>query len=77
MKTFGQTDNQNSPKIDIEMSFVTQDQIIEMSNGLIEKIWKDAVNYDVGEIQTLTYAQAIERFGVDNPDLRFGMELLH
>jgi aspartyl-tRNA synthetase len=62
-------------QIDIEMSFVTQDQIIEMSNGLIRKIWKDAVNYDVDDIPTLTYAESIERFGVDNPDMRFAMEL--
>ena len=75
MRIFERIDSQEFTQIDIEMSFVTQDQIIDMSNGLICKIWKDAVNYDVGDIQTLTYTQAIERFGVDNPDLRFGMEL--
>ncbi|MBM74843.1 MAG: aspartate--tRNA ligase [Proteobacteria bacterium] len=62
-------------QIDIEMSFVTQDQIIDMANGLVREIWKRCINVDVGEIPVLTYAQVIERFGVDNPDLRFGMEL--
>ncbi len=62
-------------QIDIEMSFVTQDMIIELSNGMIRKVWKDVIGVDVGDIPSITYAEAIERFGVDNPDLRFGMEL--
>ncbi len=62
-------------QIDIEMSFVTQDMIIELSNGMIQKVWKDVIGVDVGDIPTITYAEAIDRFGVDNPDLRFGMEL--
>ena len=62
-------------QIDIEMSFVTQEQIIDMANGLIQDIWKKCINYDVTDIPVLTYAEVIERFGVDNPDLRFEMEL--
>ncbi len=62
-------------QIDIEMSFVTQEMIIELSNGMIQKVWKDVIGVEVGEIPTITYAEAIDRFGVDNPDLRFGMEL--
>ena len=62
-------------QIDIEMSFVTQDMIIDLSNGMIRKVWKDVIGVEVGEIPSITYAEAIDRFGVDNPDLRFGMEL--
>ena len=62
-------------QIDIEMSFVTQDMIIELSNGMIRKVWKDVIGVEVGDIPSITYAEAIDRFGVDNPDLRFGMEL--
>jgi aspartyl-tRNA synthetase len=62
-------------QIDIEMSFVMQEMIIELSNGMIRKVWKDVIGVEVGDIPSITYAEAIERFGVDNPDLRFGMEL--
>ena len=62
-------------QIDIEMSFVTQDMIIELSNGMIRKVWKDVIGVEVRDIPSITYAEAIDRFGVDNPDLRFGMEL--
>lgn len=62
-------------QIDIEMSFVTQDMIIDLSNGMIRKVWKDVIGVEVGEIPSITYAESIERFGVDNPDMRFGMEL--
>lgn len=62
-------------QIDIEMSFVTQEMIIELSNGMIRDTWKRVIDVEVGEIPTITYAESIERFGVDNPDTRFGMEL--
>jgi aspartyl-tRNA synthetase len=62
-------------QIDIEMSFVTQQMIIDLCNGLIQETWKEILDTEVGDIPHLTYATAIERFGVDNPDLRFGMEL--
>ena len=62
-------------QIDIEMSFVTQDMIIKLSNGMIRETWKRVIGVEVGEIPTITYAESIERFGVDNPDMRFGMEL--
>jgi len=62
-------------QIDIEMSFVTQDMVLELSNGMIRKVWKDVIGVTVGDIPSITYAESIDRFGVDNPDLRFGMEL--
>jgi aspartyl-tRNA synthetase len=62
-------------QIDVELSFTTQDQVIEIANSLIRHVWKSVINVDVGVIPTITYTEAIRRFGVDNPDLRFGMEL--
>ncbi len=62
-------------QIDIEMSFVTQDMVLELANGLIRTVWKEVLDTIVGDIPTITYAEAIQRFGVDNPDLRFGLEL--
>lgn len=63
-------------QIDCEMSFIDRDDIIRMMEGLIARIFKTAKNADVQlPIERMTYAEAIRRFGVDNPDLRFGLEL--
>ncbi len=63
-------------QIDCEMSFIDREDIIGVMEGLIAGIFKQAKGVDVQlPIQHITYAEAIRRFGVDNPDLRFGMEL--
>ena len=62
-------------QIDVELSFTTQDQVIDIANSLIRYVWKNVIDVEVTDIPTITYAEAIDRFGVDNPDLRFGMEL--
>ncbi len=63
-------------QIDCEMSFIDRDDIIMMMEGLIAKVFRDAKNAEVQlPIERMTYAEAIRRFGVDNPDLRFGLEL--
>lgn len=61
-------------QIDLEMSFVNTDMVMDLVTGLVRSLWKDVAGVDVGEVPVLTYAEAIRRFGVDNPDLRFGME---
>ena len=63
-------------QIDVEMSFVTQEDIIRVNEGLIRHIWKTVLDQDIGEIPHMAYAQAMERFGSDRPDLRFGLELV-
>jgi len=63
-------------QIDCEMSFIDREDIIGVMEGLIAGIFKQTKGADVHlPIQHITYAEAIRRFGVDNPDLRFGMEL--
>lgn len=63
-------------QIDCEMSFIDREDIIGVMEGLIAGIFKQTKRADVHlPIQHITYAEAIRRFGVDNPDLRFGMEL--
>ena len=62
-------------QIDMELSFTNQDQVIEIANNMIRHVWKETIGVEVPEIPTMTYAEAINRFGVDNPDLRFKMEL--
>src|SRR5690606_20912347 len=61
---------------DIEMSFITRDDIVEMMTGLVSRIRKETLGVDIGEIPRMTYAEAVDRYGVDRPDLRFGLELV-
>ena len=63
-------------QIDIETSFLDQDQFLTMMEGLIARIFKDAINYDVKlPLRRLPYREAMERYGSDKPDTRFGFEL--
>ena len=63
-------------QIDIEMSFVDQDDIIQMGTNLTRKIWKNVINVDLpNTFPIITYHDAMERYGSDKPDIRFGMEL--
>jgi len=64
-------------QIDCEMSFIDREDIITVMEGLIARIFTEAKGVTVElPIERMTYAEAIRRFGVDNPDLRFGMELV-
>ncbi len=64
-------------QIDCEMSFIDQDDIIGVMEGLIAGVFSEAKGVEVTlPVERMTYAEAIRRFGVDNPDLRFGLELV-
>ena len=64
-------------QIDCEMSFIDREDIITVMEGLMARIFSEAKEVKVElPIQRMTYAEAIDRFGVDNPDLRFGLELV-
>ncbi len=63
-------------QLDIEMSFVTQDDVIELMNGMYKAIWKNVLNVDIGDIPLMPYDEALNRFGIDRPDTRFGLELV-
>jgi aspartyl-tRNA synthetase len=62
-------------QIDIEMSFIDQEDIMEMNERMLRKIWKEIKGVEVGAIPRMTYQQAMDRYGIDKPDTRFGMEL--
>lgn len=63
-------------QIDIEMSFVGVEDIIELNERLVQRVFKEVLDKEVAlPFERLTYKDAMERFGSDKPDLRFGMEL--
>ncbi len=63
-------------QIDLEMSFVTQEDIMEMIEGFMRRVFKETVGYELPMcIKRLTYADAMNRYGSDKPDTRFGMEI--
>lgn len=63
-------------QIDMEMSFVDIDDVIDVNERLLQKLFKETIGVDVElPIQRMTYKEAMERYGSDKPDTRFGMEL--
>jgi len=64
-------------QLDIEMSFIDQEDILAVAEKLLVKIWKEAVGYDIPTpIRHMTYADAMQNYGSDKPDLRFGLQLV-
>ena len=63
-------------QIDMELSFVDVDDVLDVNERLLKKLFKEVCNYDLQlPIQRMTWREAMDRFGSDKPDLRFGMEL--
>lgn len=65
-------------QVDLEMSFVEMDDVIELNERLIVKLFKELLNYDVSlPIKRMPHREAMEKYGSDKPDLRFGMEIVN
>jgi len=63
-------------QIDIEMSFIDREDLYNLIEGLLKRIWKTALDIDVPTpFKRLSFKEAIDRYGIDKPDTRFGMEL--
>jgi aspartyl-tRNA synthetase len=62
-------------QIDIEASFVAQDDVTRLAEGLIGALWTEAGSAMPAAVPRMTYADAMERYGIDRPDLRYGMEI--
>ena len=63
-------------QVDMELSFVVEDDVMDVNERLLQKIFKEVLDVDVElPIQRMTWQEAMDRFGSDKPDLRFGMEL--
>lgn len=63
-------------QIDIEMSFVDVDDVIEVNESLARKIWKEIKGVDIGEVPHMTYMEAMNTYGKDAPDLRNPLKLV-
>ena len=61
-------------QIDIETSFLTEQEIRDMFQGMISTVFKNTLNVDLGEFPVMTYAEAMHRYGSDKPDLRVKLE---
>ena len=63
-------------QIDMELSFVDEDDVMDVNERLLQKLFKEILDIDIElPIQRMTWQEAMNRFGSDKPDLRFGMEL--
>ncbi len=64
-------------QLDIEMSFIDQADILAVAEKILVKVWKEAVGYEIPTpIRHMTYLDAMDKYGSDKPDLRFGLELV-
>lgn len=65
-------------QIDLEMSFATQEDIMEMNEGFIKRVFKEVLGLEVETpMRRMTYAEAQEKYGTDKPDTRYGMEIVN
>lgn len=63
-------------QIDIEMSFMTSEQVMQITEDMMVKLFHEMLNIDLGSFEKMTYADAMRRFGSDKPDLRIDFELV-
>ncbi|MCL2054056.1 MAG: aspartate--tRNA ligase [Oscillospiraceae bacterium] len=64
-------------QIDLEMSFVTADEVMDMNEGFIKRLFKELLDVEFASpFPKMKYKEAIERYGTDKPDTRFGMEII-
>src|SRR6187455_2522974 len=64
-------------QVDIEMSFIEREDIYALIEGLLKRVWKTALNIDVPTpFKRISFEEALNRYGIDKPDTRFGMELV-
>ncbi|HDS73948.1 MAG TPA: aspartate--tRNA ligase, partial [Firmicutes bacterium] len=64
-------------QIDLEMSFVEENDVMTIAEGITRSVFRDTIGYDIGEaVPRLDYDEAMSRYGSDKPDTRFGLELV-
>ena len=63
-------------QLDIEMSFVDSEEVMNLITGMIRQVFKESLSVDLGDFPKITYQKAIEKYGIDKPDLRNPLELI-
>ncbi len=63
-------------QIDCEMSFVDRDDVMGVMEGFVRMLWQKVLNVDIPAFDRITYKEAMDRYGIDRPDRRFGLELV-
>jgi len=63
-------------QIDLEMSFVERDDVLEIMEGFARRLWREVAGFEPPPFPRMTYAEAMERYGIDRPDTRYGLELV-
>ena len=63
-------------QLDLEMSFVDVSDVLDVTERMFRTVWLEALGVDLGPFERMTFAESMERFGTDKPDLRYGMELV-
>jgi aspartyl-tRNA synthetase len=64
-------------QIDMEMSFVTMEDVLNMGEGYMRRLFHEAMGIDLGPIPRMTYAEAMESYGTDKPDTRYDMKIFN
>lgn len=65
-------------QVDVEMSFIEKEDIIEITESLFAKVWKDILNVDIAlPMRQMSYLEAMAKYGSDKPDIRFDMQINH
>jgi len=62
-------------QVDVEMSFASEDEVLEVMESCIHHVWKTVLGIELDAFPRLTHEEALQRYGTDKPDLRFGLEL--
>jgi aspartyl-tRNA synthetase len=62
-------------QLDVEMSFVDAEDVLDSTERMFKSVWREVLGVELPDFARLTHAEAMERFGSDKPDLRFGLEL--
>ncbi len=63
-------------QIDLEMSFVDRDAVLEIMESFVRELWSQMTGYEAPTVQRITYQEAMDRYGIDRPDTRYGLELV-
>src|SRR6185369_15756591 len=63
-------------QIDLEMSFVRREHVMEMMEGFASRLWKDVLGIEVPRMHVMSYREAMEQYGIDRPDTRYDLKTL-